>query len=68
MRIKKRIIRKGIKFTRMKNKKDGILHIRINKELLEELKKQADKENRNLTNLIETIIKNYLNERINNMK
>ncbi len=43
--------------------KDSILHIRINKELLERLRTIALIENRTLSNLVETILKDYLKEK-----
>lgn len=41
-------------------KKDTNLNIRINGELLKKLKNKSKEENRTLSNLIETIIKDYL--------
>ena len=41
--------------------KDSILHIRIALDLLNKLKEQAQKENRTLSNLVETILKDYPN-------
>jgi predicted HicB family RNase H-like nuclease len=40
--------------------KNSVLHTRISEELLEELKKQAKAENRTLSNLVETVLKDYL--------
>lgn len=47
----------------VKESKDTNLNIRMNSELLEKLKDQALKENRTLSNLVETILKDYLNRR-----
>ena len=38
------------------------LNIRIDPELRERLKKQADRENRTLSNLVDTIMREYLDQ------
>jgi len=40
--------------------KDSILHIRINAELKQEAIDKAKQENRTLSNLVETLLKDYL--------
>ena len=40
--------------------KDSILHIRINAELKKEAIDKAKQENRTLSNLVETLLKDYL--------
>jgi len=39
------------------------LNIRIDPELRERLKKQADRENRTLSNLVDTIVREYLEQK-----
>jgi predicted DNA-binding protein len=39
------------------------LNIRIDPELRERLKKQAHRENRTLSNLVDTIVREYLDEK-----
>jgi metal-responsive CopG/Arc/MetJ family transcriptional regulator len=48
--------------------KNEILHIRINQVLLDNLKKQAQNENTNLSSLIDRIIRNYLQKQKNTKK
>jgi predicted DNA-binding ribbon-helix-helix protein len=40
--------------------KDSRLYIRLKKEFVDQIKEQARKENRTMSNLVETIIKEYL--------
>lgn len=48
--------------------KDTILHIRFNSEIKKQLEKQAERENTNLSNLVDRILRNYLQkERGNEM-
>ena len=42
-----------------------VYSVRLNEELLEELKKIAEKENRSLSNLVETVLKKYVSENKN---
>ena len=42
-----------------------VLSIRLDEEFIDELKKIAKSENRNLSNLIETVLKKYVNSKEN---
>jgi len=39
-----------------------VLSLRVDEELIEKLKRVAEKENRSLSNCVETILKKYLEE------
>lgn len=48
--------------------KDTILHIRFNSEIKKQLEKQAERENTNLSNLVDRILRNYLQKERGNEK
>lgn len=43
-----------------------VLSLRIDDEIIEKLKRLAEKENRSLSNFIETILKQYVANELNN--
>lgn len=49
-----------LKWEKVVLEKDDYLPLRINHQIKMQLKEIADKENRTLSNLVETIIKSYL--------
>lgn len=52
-----------LKFLNGNLPKTSYLNIRLDELIIKELKAKADEENRTLSNLVETIIKDYLSKR-----